>query len=65
MYREPASQISISISIREPASQISLGVSISISPNQTDLWSANYVRCKVKPNTSPLKSIGLPCSSLI
>ena len=26
---------------------------------------ADYVRCKVKLNTSPLNSIGLPCSSLI
>ena len=25
----------------------------------------SYTKCKVKPNTSPLKSIGLPCSSLI
>ena len=25
----------------------------------------SYTKCKVKLNTSPLKSIGLPCSSLI
>ena len=50
-----------------------MGISLSLNPslststslNQTDLRSANYIRCKVKLNTSPLKSIGLPCSSLI
>ena len=33
--------------------------------HQMGLRPADYVRCKLKPNTTPLKSIGLPCSSLI
>ena len=51
-------QFSLSVSL-------SISISLSLSLNQMGLRPASYTRCKVKLNTAPLKSIGLPCSSLI